>query len=94
MENHESFESAKKQVMEIKGFYTHFIIYIIMAVFFLAINLITSPGTYWFYWPIFGWGIGVFFHALGTFNKGMMGKDWEERKIKELMEKDKKSVGK
>ena len=37
----------------------------------------------------FFWGIGVFFHALGTFGLGnIMSKKWEEKKIEELMEKE------
>jgi hypothetical protein len=34
-----------------------------------------------------GWGIGILSHALQVFG---IGKNWEEKKIKELMEKDKK----
>ena len=44
----------------------------------------------WFLWAAFGWGIGVFFHALNTFKLNpFFGKDWEKRKIEELLEKDK-----
>jgi hypothetical protein len=50
----------------------------------------TSPGYWWFLWAMFGWGIGVGFHALGVFGPNLLfGKDWEDRKIKELMDKDK-----
>ena len=40
--------------------------------------------------PLF-WGIGLFFHWFGVFGTKFLGfgKDWEERKIKELMEKEK-----
>jgi len=38
----------------------------------------------------FFWGIGLAFHAYGVFGKHLLfSKDWEERKIKEFMEKDK-----
>lgn len=44
----------------------------------------------WFLWAAFGWGIGIFFHALNTFKwNPFFGKDWEKRKIEELLEKDK-----
>jgi hypothetical protein len=33
-----------------------------------------------------GWGIGLLAHAVNTFG---IGKDWEERKIKQLMEEEK-----
>jgi len=90
MDEKERYESAKKQVMEMKSFYSHLIVYLIMAVFFIVINLVTSPGVYWFYWPIIGWGIGVFFHGMETFKKGTFGKNWEEKKIQEIMQKDRK----
>ena len=35
------------------------------------------------------WGIGIFFHTMGMFGKNLIfGKEWEERKIKEYMQKD------
>ena len=38
-------------------------------------------------WPALGWGVGIAFHAISVFG---IGKSWEERKIRELMEKDEK----
>jgi hypothetical protein len=36
-----------------------------------------------------GWGIGVFIHAVKTFRWfPFLGKDWEERKLKEYMEEE------
>ena len=40
-------------------------------------------------YPLAGWGIGIVIHGLTTFPFGIFGKEWEERKIKEYMEKDK-----
>jgi hypothetical protein len=38
------------------------------------------------------WGIGLMAHALSVFLPSMIiGKDWEERKIKQLMEKEKQN---
>ena len=35
------------------------------------------------------WGIGVLFHWIGVFEiVSFVGKDWEDKKIKELMEKE------
>ena len=43
----------------------------------------------WFLWAAFGWGIGIIFHAIKTFNLNpFFGKGWEERKIKEIMRED------
>jgi hypothetical protein len=46
----------------------------------------TAPGYLWFLWPMFGWGIGVVFHAVNVFG---IGKNWEEKKIRELMAEEK-----
>ena len=35
------------------------------------------------------WGIGIFFHALGVLNTNpILGKKWEEQKLKQYMEED------
>jgi len=82
----EKYEKAKKRVEEIKGFYSHLIVYICVNIVLVIINLITSPGALWFFWPLAGWGIGIIFHGLGVFVFSKFpGKQWEERKIKEIM---------
>jgi hypothetical protein len=50
-----------------REFYRHLSIYLIFAAFFFLINLFTAPGSWWFFWPVLGWGIGVAFHFVGTF---------------------------
>jgi FtsH-binding integral membrane protein len=45
----------------------------------------------WFLWVVFGVSISLFFRAIKIFNLNpFMGKNWEERKIQELMKEDKK----
>jgi hypothetical protein len=41
--------------------------YIVFNSVLLVINLVTSPDHLWFYWPLFGWGIGVIIHGLRVF---------------------------
>lgn len=88
----ERYSQAKKRVEEIKGFYGNLISYIAVNIILMVINLLTSPQYLWFFWPMLGWGIGVFFHGMKVFNyMPFLGKDWEEKKIKEYMEKEEKS---
>ncbi len=89
MDEQERFQEAKKRVEEIKGFYFHLISYILVNTVLVVINLLMSPEYLWFIWPILGWGVGLIIHAFTTFGN-VMGKSWEERKIKEIMEKDKR----
>lgn len=85
----EQFERAKKRVGEIKGFYGHLTAYVAVNIFFLVINLLTSPEHLWFFWPMLGWGIGVTMHGLRVFNyMPFFGKEWEERKLKEFMDEE------
>ena len=51
------------------------------------LNFKTSPDFNWFWFPVFGWGLGLVMGALNTF--GISG-NWEEKKINEIMEKNKK----
>jgi len=89
--NDEARERAEKRVSEIKAFYTHVSTYIIVNIFLFLLNWITAPGNWWFYWPLLGWGVGLASHGMNTFNWNPFLKDgWEERKIEELMEKDRK----
>ena len=89
IQEYERYQQAKKRVDKIKGFYGNLFFYIVVNLFLLFINLKYSPEELWFYWPMLGWGIGVLFHGMSAFNyTPFLGKDWEQRKIKELMDQD------
>ncbi|MDG1397850.1 MAG: 2TM domain-containing protein [Polaribacter sp.] len=98
----QNYIKAKKRVKEIKGFYIHLSTYVIINIFISGVIIygllssgdslnetITNFGVYstWIFW-----GIGIFFHWLGVFGFKSFGfgKDWEERKIKEFMDKEEK----
>jgi 2TM domain len=88
----ERYYNARKRVEEIKGFYGNLIAYITVNVGLLVINLVTSPAYLWFLWPLLWWGIGVVIHGLKVFNyMPFFNKDWEEKKIKEFMDKEEQS---
>lgn len=88
--NDEKYEAAKARVNELKGFYSNLLTYAGVNILLIIINLITSPGKLWFYWVTIFWGIAILIHASKVFIlKGkILGKDWEEKKIKEIIEKD------
>ncbi|HAT66806.1 MAG TPA: histidine kinase [Flavobacteriaceae bacterium] len=81
---------AKEQVKEIKKFYTSLFFYIVFIGFLGWLNYYTNEWRYaWFLWAAFGWGIGLVFQAAKAFNwTPFLNKNWEERKIKELMDKE------
>ena len=86
---------ALKRVKRIKGFYTHALVYVVINLMFVVINYQNlGEGESYFQWhnfiTAFFWGIGLLAHGLSVFLPGMiLGSDWEERKIKELMGKEK-----
>ena len=80
---------AKKKVDNLKGFYSNILSYCIVIPFLVFINLKFTPGFQWFWFPMIGWGIGLAFHGFGVFgNDILFGKDWEERKINEYMNRN------
>lgn len=82
------YQRAKKRVEALKGFYVHITIYLIMIPVFIYLNF-RSTGFPWAIFPIVGWGFGVMGHAMEVFNYNpFLGKDWEERKMKEFMDKE------
>ena len=79
---------AVKRVEKLKEFYQNLASYCIVIPFLIFINLRFSPGFYWFWFPMFGWGIGLTFHFLEVNNYNVfLGKNWEEKKIEQLMKK-------
>ncbi len=97
----EKLKRAKKRVEEIKGFYIHAAVYLVVNAFILvnlALNNLGNDGNFWsfpsFLTPFF-WGIGLAFHALNTFKKDrLFGKKWEEKMIQKYIEKDKQEAEK
>ncbi len=77
---------AKERVEKLKGFYGNLISYCTVIPILILINLKTGSNFQWFWFPMLGWGMGLAFHAIETFGYG---KNWEERKIQEFLEKDK-----
>lgn len=95
-ENDIRYKQAKKQVQKIKGFYIHAAVYVIVNAGLLLANsgfgkLNTENIMENLWMPLF-WGIGLLIHGLSVFLPHfILGKDWEEKKIKEIMEKEKRT---
>ncbi|MGK4475440.1 2TM domain-containing protein [Aeromonas molluscorum] len=73
---------AMEFVQGLKGFYGHLISYVLVISLLWVINLVTSPGHIWAWWPMLGWGIGLMAHAFNLFKlPKLLGPDWERRQI-------------
>jgi hypothetical protein len=88
--NDNAYQNAKKKVDSIRGFYSHFAVYLVVNAFIVStivsttrIDLLSFSALST---PIF-WGIGLLAHGLGVFGSDFIfGQDWEDRKIKQLMD--------
>ena len=79
---------AKERVKELKDFYASLIAYCIVIPFLFYIWNRYTPGIiHWYLFPAFGWGLGLVFQAFQAFGYGT---NWEERKIREIMERENK----
>ncbi len=94
-ENHK-YRAAKKKVKDIKGFYVHLIVYLFINTAIIAVNSYKDweeLGEIWTYSTAFFWGIGLLAHWVSVFGPNVLfGKDWEEKKIQELMENKKRNT--
>lgn len=88
-------EKAKRRVKDIKGFYKHLAAYLVINIFLLVLHAVNmKEGENFFRWTTFitagSWGLGLMAHYFSVFGANIFfSKGWEERKIKELMEKEK-----
>jgi hypothetical protein len=87
------YQEAQKRVKRIKSFYTHLIVFILVNTYIVIKKTQNiDPGeNVWHAFKVpFFWGIGLVFHGIKAFDSvPFIGKDWEERKIKEMMDKKK-----
>jgi hypothetical protein len=97
MENYDEikYQEAAKRVQKIKGFYTHAVVYLVINTAIIISQIHFSSTDNWsfelrHFSTAFFWGIGLAAHGLSVFMPTMiLGKNWEDRKVKELMEKEK-----
>lgn len=70
MNDQELRDQAVRRLKEKKDLRDHAAVYFVMM---LALNVIWGVtnygGYYWPIWPMFGWGVGLFFHGLSVFGQ-------------------------
>jgi predicted membrane channel-forming protein YqfA (hemolysin III family) len=91
-----AYDAAYKKVKKIKNFYTHLLVYIVVNIMLVIKNVQhLDAGESYFQFEnftvAFFWGIGLLAHAFSTFMPNFIfGQKWEEKKMKEFIENDKK----
>lgn len=81
-----AYRQAERRVKAKLGFYWHLASYVLVNGLLIIIYLVTGPipGFYtypWFIWPMFGWGIGLLFHFMGTFVFSNVSSDENRRRM-------------
>jgi hypothetical protein len=84
MYNQDEIQKAKKRVKSKKDFYQHLMAFVIVNSFLFLLNMVTSPFTWWFFYPMLGWGVGLAFHYVEVFGVpgfNILSKEWEEKEL-------------
>jgi len=77
---------AMEYVQGLKSFYLHAMVFVVINIFIMLVNLITSPDYLWFLWALLGWGLGLALHALSTFDwLGRFDSEWEKKQIEKRL---------
>jgi hypothetical protein len=90
MEEQDALREARERVSTKIGFYIHLFIYIIVNIALYLINRATYSEYQWFWWVLFGWGIGIVAHGVQVFiylsniRERMVAKELEKIKQKKL----------
>ncbi|AWA30153.1 hypothetical protein HYN48_08700 [Flavobacterium magnum] len=93
----ENYAFAEKRVKRIKGFYTHLLIYAVinLAALIAVYFEVKTVSDFWKlknFWMLLSWGVGLAAHAVSVFGPHVLfGPKWEERKIRQIIEKERKS---
>lgn len=95
----ENYDRARKRVQKLKGFYIHLLVYVVINIgLLISIYAVLGNEDFWqtghFLTPLF-WGIGLLIHWLNAYDyTPVLGRNWEERKIREFMERDREESNK
>lgn len=90
------YERARKRMKEIKGFYIHALLFVLVNILLIIMKVIYGEHVVGEpqikisqFLTIILWGVGLLAHGLSVFLPNFIfGKNWEEKKIRELMERN------
>jgi hypothetical protein len=87
--DHARYERAKQRVDILRDFYVHAIVFVIVNLGLAAYDVAMSPDRIWFIYVLGGWGIGLIAHGAYALGSGrFLGGAWQERKIREEMDRE------
>jgi hypothetical protein len=80
-----AYKAALQRAETLQAYYTHLLVCLVANAGLFFINLLTrgDDGSWWFIWPLAGWGIAIVIHTLVVFG-GVFSQDWKHRKADEI----------
>jgi len=86
-----TYQQARRRVRARRDLYQHAAIYAVVNLMLFLLDYLT-PGGPWFFWPLFGWGIGLASHAVAVvFDELWDGKEREEEAIERYLQQHSKA---
>ena len=83
--------AARQRAEARQGLYIHLIVYTVVNAALIALNAITrgGDGTWWFIWPLLGWGVAVLLHV-ATVVFGVFSPEWKEQETERILEQQRR----
>ena len=96
----ELLRNAQRRIKQKKRLYTHFVIFLIGAVFLIIVNIfvgvgegVTFFGKDWFVFAILFWLFLLIYHVVNVFvTHKFMGKSWEQEQLHKLVSKQRERI--
>lgn len=96
-------ENAQRRIKQKKNLMRHFVIFVAGSILFIILDLVLGFGreinettnSNWFVWAILMWFFFFLIHFINVFvvNR-FMGKEWQEKQLEFLIEKQKRKINK
>ncbi len=89
----DAYARARRRVGSMRRFYKHLAVFCVVNGVLLLLYVAAPPGRFQFFrsfWPFGFWLIGLTLHGLAVWGGPLwLGQDWEERKIAEILAREK-----
>ena len=77
---------ALTRVRKKKEFFVHLAQFVVVMPILAVMNVMTTPGTLWILWVLFGWGLALALHGLAVWQKfSFLDGEWERREVEKIL---------
>ena len=77
-------KELRKQIKRQASFYRRCVMMGVLVVFLFIINMLTSPGTLWFFWPALPILFTLTLNGFRVFGKAHFSEEWEQRRLEKM----------